>query len=93
MLVHSTLLPLAQKAAQEAGIDSSQIILTDEQDVNGFPSFKTLLTGQELTPVRILPEEVKERIAFMCYSSGTTGRPKGVESSVYNLTCTAKQYV
>ncbi|PKC50091.1 hypothetical protein RhiirA1_487437, partial [Rhizophagus irregularis] len=37
------------------------------------------------------PEEVKSTTAYLCYSSGTTGKNKGVETTHYNMVSNLSQ--
>ncbi|KAJ3341964.1 hypothetical protein HDU93_003785 [Gonapodya sp. JEL0774] len=97
LLTHSTVLSTALEAARIAGIPTDAILLfsRDEGDLSQrmFPTIKELLvewggkrrTGDLVLRNFRLGKEAKERIAFLCYSSGTTGRSKGVMISHRNV--------
>lgn len=77
----SALLPHAAEAAVEVGIPKAQVIVIDGAD--GHLSLADLLTeGREAPDVTFDPAE---HLAVLPYSSGTTGRPKGVMLTHRNL--------
>lgn len=79
LLTISLFLENAQKAAEEANIE--EIFTFDP--VEGATPFATLLQGDgQIPPVDINP---KEDIVVLPYSSGTTGLPKGVMLTHYNI--------
>ncbi|CAO3608809.1 unnamed protein product [Cunninghamella blakesleeana] len=71
------LLPVLLKVCQKAGISRERIFLFGEKEVEGCKPFYSLIRpGQKFTgPIKDF--SASEDIAFICYSSGTTGRPKG----------------
>lgn len=71
------LLPILLKVCQKAGIPRERIFLFGDKEVDGCKPFYSLIRpGQKLTgPLKDF--KASEDIAFICYSSGTTGRPKG----------------
>ncbi|CAI2172452.1 4263_t:CDS:10 [Funneliformis geosporum] len=73
------------KAASAANIPKSKIFLFDEEEINGIRPFSSLISEQEINPIEYSPEEAKLTTAFLCYSSGTTGKNKGVETTHYNI--------
>lgn len=50
------------------------------QDVRPIRSLETFAN-----PPQVTINNVRDRTCFICYSSGTTGRPKGVELTHYNI--------
>lgn len=92
LIVHSSLLETAQKAV--TGTSVRKIIQADGQrSVDGTPTAQTLATTcfpSELTTTP--PSEVDTRIAFICFSSGTSGRAKGVISTHKNMTANVQQW-
>jgi acyl-coenzyme A synthetase/AMP-(fatty) acid ligase len=68
---------VARKAAVECGISDSNIYIMEEKDHGKFKSIWSLVGEEELEPRYLSPQEARERTAFMCYSSGTTGKAKG----------------
>jgi acyl-CoA synthetase (AMP-forming)/AMP-acid ligase II len=83
----SPLLAQAKQAAAIAGIADDHLIVIDGAE--GHPSLTDLLAGGAAAPaVRFDPAE---QIAVLPYSSGTTGRPKGVILTHRNLVANVAQ--
>ncbi len=85
IFVHSANQPVAEKAAQDAGISSSRIAILDSPKGHtaDHPTFDRLvLEGLAKLPTfeerKLSPGEGKTKIALLNFSSGTTGRPKAV---------------
>ena len=76
-MVGKPVFEVAKKAAAECGIPDRNIYVMEEEDHEGYKSIWSLVGDEELEPRRLSPQEAKERTAFMCYSSGTTGKAKG----------------
>ncbi|EXX58359.1 uncharacterized protein OCT59_018078 [Rhizophagus irregularis] len=91
IICHPDYLEKAIKAAKVANIPESKILLFDENEINDFLPFLSLLSDQEINPVEYTPEEVKSTTAYLCYSSGTTGKNKGVETTHYNMVSNLSQ--
>jgi 4-coumarate--CoA ligase len=77
LVVGKPVFEVAKKAGAECGIPDRNIYVMEEEDHDGYKSIWSLVGDEELEPRRLSPQEAKERTAFMCYSSGTTGRAKG----------------
>ena len=83
----SPLLAAAKDAASRAGIADDHVVVLDGAE--GHPSLRDLLTENNPAPqVRFDPAE---QIAVLPYSSGTTGRPKGVILTHRNLVANVAQ--
>ncbi|MFV9457712.1 AMP-binding protein [Rhodococcus sp. NM-2] len=77
----SPLLPQAKAAAAKVGIPVENVIVLDGAD--GHPSLKDLLA--EGAPAPDVSFDPATQLAVLPYSSGTTGRPKGVMLTHRNL--------
>jgi 4-coumarate--CoA ligase len=76
-VVGKPVIEVAKKAAIKCGIAESNIYMMEEDAHEQHQSIWSLASTEELEPRRLSPHEAKQRTAFMCYSSGTTGKAKG----------------
>jgi acyl-CoA synthetase (AMP-forming)/AMP-acid ligase II len=87
LITVSALLPQAEEAAAAVGIDNDHVIVLD--GAAGHPSLRDLLTcGAPPPQVSFDPAT---HLAVLPYSSGTTGRPKGVMLTHRNLVANVSQ--
>lgn len=83
----SPLLDQAQAAAARAGLTDERIIVIDGAE--GFASLRDLIAEGNTAPE--VSFDPAEQIAVLPYSSGTTGRPKGVILTHRNLVANVAQ--
>ncbi|MWB96984.1 AMP-binding protein [Agromyces seonyuensis] len=85
----SPLLPAALEGASGVGLDGEQIVVLDGAD--GYASLRDLLG--ESHPAPTVEIDPSTHLAVLPYSSGTTGRPKGVMLTHRNLVANVVQVV
>ncbi len=83
----SPLLPQAKAAAAEVGIPAERLIVLDGAE--GHPNLRDLLTSGEQPPE--VSFDPMTHLAVLPYSSGTTGKPKGVMLTHHNLVANVAQ--
>lgn len=77
LVVGKDIIELAKEAAKICNIADDNIYMIEEEDHQQYKSVWSLAGEEEPEPRQLSAEEAKERTAFMCYSSGTTGVAKG----------------
>ncbi|KZP08609.1 acetyl-CoA synthetase-like protein [Athelia psychrophila] len=93
LVVGQGVLPIALEAAAECGIPRTDVYVLEDDYVGEQKSVWSLMGPEALEPKQLSPAEARQRTAFMCYSSGTTGRAKGVESTHFNITSVILQTI
>lgn len=83
-------LPTAIKAASAVKLPHSRIIVLDghkSQEKLPFKTVQDLVDEKSLPPyvpyTFAKPKQAREKVAFLCFSSGTTGNPKVRASAVW----------
>jgi acyl-CoA synthetase (AMP-forming)/AMP-acid ligase II len=94
LMTQVELLPVALEAAKLASLPPLAVFTFGTQQVGSHTSLSTMLRHpQQARPVKLTPTEQKDRAAYLCYSSGTTGRSKGVEITHWNIVSNIQQCV
>jgi fatty-acyl-CoA synthase len=75
-LVDETLLPLWRQIAPRTQVEVTIVIGGGQQTDSSCREYESLLGDVEPADVRVEPDE--RTAAAMCYTTGTTGKPKGV---------------
>lgn len=79
LICHEDNIKVALAASSQAGIDKMNIFVFGNKDVDGVHPFQKVLIGKrEATLEALTPKQCKETIALLAFSSGTSGRSKGV---------------
>jgi 4-coumarate--CoA ligase len=87
LFVHPTLLPVARAALAALGLSDAdaraRLVVLDlnKYEHEGLVALGALIDGGELVCEEAFEGQEAHATAVMCYSSGTTGKPKGVEVS------------
>ncbi|KAF9076081.1 amp dependent CoA ligase [Rhodocollybia butyracea] len=93
IIAYSDFLPIAFAAAQKANISPNQVIVIPSTCGNAIFNAVTLdeliargATSPRLfSECRLKPGEAKTKVAFLSFSSGTTGKPKAVSIPHYSI--------
>lgn len=93
LVTHLSALSVARQACAQVGIPESHIILLGApRDPSRQFKHWTLIRNIEGTARYRTPKIApKDDLAFLVYSSGTTGRPKGVMLTHHNMTANVQQ--
>ncbi|KAF7725935.1 hypothetical protein EC973_009172 [Apophysomyces ossiformis] len=87
LIAHPLNLDSALTAAKMVGLSKDRVFIFGDKTLKGVRPYTDVFLGQrEAIPVEWTKEETKERVAYLCFSSGTTGRSKGVMTTHHNLT-------
>jgi acyl-coenzyme A synthetase/AMP-(fatty) acid ligase len=74
IIAHPFNLDIALEAAAMAGIPPSRVWSIQKDPKNRAPFWKDLLVrDEEASPVKLTIEQSKNSLAYLCFSSGTTG--------------------
>ena len=76
MLVDETLLPVFEKFREKTGIEHAVVFTEGGEVPDGMMGYEDLLSGADESDFEY-PDFDERQAAAMCYTSGTTGRPKG----------------
>ncbi|KAE9400526.1 phenylacetyl-CoA ligase [Gymnopus androsaceus JB14] len=93
IIAYSEFLPIAFIAAQKANIPLNRVVVipsTNDAAVANTITLDELVSSGATTPrtfseCRLKPGEAKTKVAFLSFSSGTTGKPKAVAIPHYSI--------
>jgi 4-coumarate--CoA ligase len=74
LIAHPTNVDSALAAAELVGLPKSNVFVFGNQAVQGCLPYTQILLGQRrIQPIELSAQETKETVAYLCFSSGTTG--------------------
>ncbi|KAJ3191803.1 hypothetical protein HK101_007402 [Irineochytrium annulatum] len=91
LITNKELLPVALQAAAAANIPKNKVFLFSGAE-DGFKGFRDIFSTRAPPTIKFTKEELYTRPAYLCYSSGTTGRSKGVETTHINMVANTLQF-
>jgi 4-coumarate--CoA ligase len=76
LIAHPSNIDAALEAASMVGLSNSNVFVFGKQGTNGcLPYSRVFLTSERrAAPLKLTPEEAKDTVAYLCFSSGTTGK-------------------
>ncbi|KAK9760636.1 hypothetical protein K7432_015148, partial [Basidiobolus ranarum] len=90
MVTSNVLLPIAKEALRLANIgDRCKLVVLEESAEAGVYPISQLFKNTSFQRPKVNPEST----AYICYSSGTSGHPKGVETTHRNIIASVCQQV
>ncbi|GAN08179.1 4-coumarate-CoA ligase [Mucor ambiguus] len=92
-IAHSSNLDTALKAARLVGIPASNVWCIDDDPKKRAKHWKEIVVdlSEEADPIKYTAAECRNALAYLCFSSGTTGPPKGVKISHHNFIANAEE--
>ncbi|KAI8989132.1 amp dependent CoA ligase [Trametes punicea] len=90
LIAHPGSLPIALEAARGAALPPERVVVFDAVPGANITTVHTLIAQglehtQRFAEPRLQPGESKRKLAFLSFSSGTTGRPKAVMIPHYSV--------
>ena len=73
-------------------ISEEEVKLWEESDIKVYKIYELIQEGSELSDVKLMNPN-RDSIYTICYTSGTTGDPKGVKLSHINLICSGSALI
>jgi long-chain acyl-CoA synthetase len=92
LFVHTSLIPIIEKVRAHLPALSEIVVTGEENPPSGYPGFDEWLSANSTEPGDEPPIDPARDLAALPYSSGTTGRPKGVMLTHRNLVCNYTQF-
>ncbi|KAI9272041.1 hypothetical protein EDC94DRAFT_644774 [Helicostylum pulchrum] len=84
---------MSLKAADMVGLSRSRVFVFGKNQVQGIAPWSQVFMGERRAAlITLTAQEAKEAVAYLCFSSGTTGKSKGVMTTHANITANVLQY-
>ncbi|KAI8146500.1 hypothetical protein BJV82DRAFT_598767 [Fennellomyces sp. T-0311] len=93
LVAHASNIDTAFAAAEKVGIPKQHVYVFGDATIKGAKPYITLLGNRVAKPVEFeSAEQARETLAYLCFSSGTTGKSKGVMTTHGNIVSNVFQY-
>ncbi|CAO3652439.1 unnamed protein product [Mucor hiemalis] len=95
IVAHPTNVESALAAADLVGLPKSNVFVFGDKAVSGCLPYKQvfLTSERKASIIKMTAEEANDTVAFLCFSSGTTGKSKGVMTTHTNMTSNMLQFI
>ncbi|KAG1151952.1 hypothetical protein G6F37_000718 [Rhizopus arrhizus] len=93
LICHECNIDTALAASKQTHIHKENIFVFGDKPIKGIQPFQTALIRQrKANLIDLTYEEAKQKVAYICFSSGTTGTSKGVMTTHSNMTSNMAQF-